>query len=158
MRREPRSMTAADAMTLTAGVGLGIALADPPEPGPTVHPVLMSLSWVTVGAVAVSIVVLARLIRYRRRAKAAEWLAILVSIYEVTDRPEWQVDRAINLIYGSYLSAEVLFTWPQWATAGLTATIIAAGRGLAPLRNAEYCRPGSRRQPPPGWPSWGFGG
>ncbi len=148
MLREPRSMTAADMMALAAGVGLGIVLR-PALPRGVFHPVLISSSWATVGAVAISVVVLARLIRYGRRARPAEWLAILAAIYQVTDRPEWQVDRAIEQVLGfglgsalggdpPALGGDVSFSGPRWAVAGLTALMVAGGLVLLRVGRAGF--------------------
>ncbi len=132
MRPEPRSMTAADMMALVAGVGLGIVLQQPvqrfnagrPYPDRGVSDLVMA------AAVAVSVVVIARLIRYGRRARPAEWLAILVAIFHASDRPEWQVDRAINLVLGSFMRADVSFSTLRWAMGGLAAMMILAGLGV----------------------------
>ncbi len=129
MRSEARSMTPADMMALAAGVGLGIVLR-PPLPRGFVHPALVASSWTTVAAVAVSLVVLTRSVRFRRGARPAEWLAILAAIYLVTDRPEWQVDAAINLVLGRFMRADVSFSRLRWAMAGLASLAILAGLGV----------------------------
>lgn len=136
MRPEPRSMTAADIMALVAGVGLGIVL-HPPKAGALAQPAalggdpaiarqafMLSLS-VTFAVVAVAVVVIARLIRYDRRARPAEWLAILAAIVLASDRPDWQVDHAINVYFGKFRKANVSFATLRWAMAGLaTMTIL----------------------------------
>src|SRR4051794_40699251 len=90
MRNEPRSMTLVDVMALSAGVALALAVSFGGRqifggftyaiPEPWVLLVIL-LAWVFwLGAMSISLVVAARLVRYRRFPRPAEWLAILIGL------------------------------------------------------------------------------
>src|SRR3954451_17062734 len=90
MRQEPRSMTMVDAMCLSVGVASALALSfrggpivggfPYAVPSPRVMLILF-VAWVFwVGAASTSFVVAARMARYRRFPRPAEWLAILISL------------------------------------------------------------------------------
>ena len=134
MREESRSMTLGDVVAMVAGVGLGLAAS--PRPSGPVPPRVMLLFSITWGlwalAVMLALVVLTRLIRHRRGASPAEWLAILMAVSGLAYRADWGVDRAVASIFATFRRSDVSFAPFRWLLAG--GASVAIGSGLVGLR------------------------
>jgi hypothetical protein len=88
-RAEPRSLTLTDCLAMVAGFGVAIAYRQiPPMPPPTMGiaiPVWLIVAWWSLGvllatALATAFVVVERQFMFRRPARPAEWVAILLGI------------------------------------------------------------------------------
>ncbi len=135
-------MTLGDVMALSIGVALGMAfetrsgggfgLIVPPG---WVLAVLGILALLWVACLALSAVVLARLVRFRRQARPAEWLAILVAVARLADGSDFGVDYWVNEVLQKILLGAPLFSALRWGIAGVGLAII--GVTLAILRTGR---------------------
>jgi hypothetical protein len=95
-RREPKLMTLLDAMALSAGVALSIALVSKKwyrawlRPEEIVDLVWRIMPFLAGAALTMGCVALARQATYRRRVRAAEWLAIVVFIGSLVYQENWE--------------------------------------------------------------------
>ncbi len=134
-------MTLVDAMALV----LGVALAFAATPGRTFFlqvPAVWVLAFfgliqITEGfALALSIVILGRLVRFRRIPRPAEWLAILVAGSMLAGRPEWNVDGYVNWLYARFPTtrdSKIDFGGWRWVIAGGELAILLTGLGALRL-------------------------
>jgi hypothetical protein len=137
-------MTMIDAMALAVGVAL--ALSPSFRDGPTVGgfpyvvlpphvTLILFVVWVFwVGAASTSIVVAARLARYRRFPRPAEWLAILMSLMgQQATGPLQPIDVLTRMLpFGMVGALDTFSSW-RWTTAGLATAVVALGLGLLRL-------------------------
>src|SRR4051812_18027293 len=144
MREEPRSMTPVDVMALVAGAAIGLTSSFRGRaivggfpyvvPEPWVMLVFL-LAWVFwMGAASTSVVVGARLVRYRRFPRPAEWLAILLTLIgHQAMAPMQPIDTLTGSLPFGMMGALDTFAGWRWTTAGLAAGVVALGLGLLHL-------------------------
>ena len=121
-------MTLGDVIAMVAGVGLGMASA-PRLSAAGTSPQLALIFSLTWGfwalAVMLAVVILARLVRHRRQAYPAEWLAILLTVAGLAYRPEFGLDRVVSLVFRALKTRELTFASLRWALAAGTLAEVA---------------------------------
>ena len=130
-------MTMVDVMALSAGVALSIQFRPKIGAFPYAMPdpramLVISVAWLFwLGASSTSVVVAARLARYRRFPRPAEWLAILISLIGVqTMGPLLPIDMLIqSLPFGMMGASDTFQSW-RWTMAALAIPIVAMGLAL----------------------------
>jgi len=132
MREEPRSMTLGDVVAMVAGVAVGLGCS--PRATGRFSPQTMLIFAITWGfwalAVMLVFVVAGRLARYRRRARPAEWLAILVAVAGLAFREGWRMDLAVSAVFAAARTTDWSFDLLRWALGGLAMVGVLAGLGL----------------------------
>jgi len=130
-------MTPVDMMALAAGVALSfqfrpIVGAYPyAVPPPSVMLVIVVAWFFWIANTAVSTVAAARVVRYRRGPRPAEWLAVMTTLAGVLAMgPGLPVDRAIDALPAAMAETLVAMAAWRWVMAGLMLGGIAAGFGL----------------------------
>ena len=130
-------MTPVDAMALAAGVALSFQVrpivgAYPyAVPPPSVMLVIVVAWFFWIANTAVSTVAAARVVRYRRGPRPAEWLAVMTTLAGVLAMgPGLPVDRAIDALPAAMAEMLVAMAAWRWVMAGLMLGGIAAGFGL----------------------------
>lgn len=138
MQPEPRGMTLGDAMALSVGVAVAIALPRfvggwgyfPGLLSPEAMLMLAILTLLFAAGMAVSFAILARSMRYGRQAGPGEWLAMLLSAFGI-------VELAPNLFQSFeqplVQSTGMDFSTARWLIAGGWTVVILAGLGLLAL-------------------------
>jgi hypothetical protein len=121
---EPRSMTLADLLVIVAGVGISFTIppiSGFPPPFIPISPgfiIAALVDWSLLAAgLTTSLVILVRLMAYRRPARPAEWLAILVALLLVL-RTVPDLDTVVNRAFGREWLSNSLGTC-RWIVGGI---------------------------------------
>jgi hypothetical protein len=124
---EPRAMTVLDLFVLIAGFGIALSLPSlfsfDPRYLTNALAVILSILWLLLCmAIAVSVVAVARQAIYRRPARPAEWLAILLTV-NMLNMALPNLDTAVSKFFDPQWQAGD-FSQCRWIAAGV-ATLVA---------------------------------